>query len=40
MRAPNDVGVLAEMIDPDTNGFLGNLPQAWSQLALVNAASR
>lgn len=36
---PNDVGVMSEMAEEASADFLGNLPQALSHLALVQAAS-
>jgi GH15 family glucan-1,4-alpha-glucosidase len=34
----NDVGLLAEEYDPDAQRLVGNFPQAFSHIALVNTA--
>ena len=34
----NDLGLLAEQVDAETGELLGNFPQAFSHIGLVNAA--
>jgi GH15 family glucan-1,4-alpha-glucosidase len=38
MAAINDVGLLAEEVDPGSGEMIGNFPQAFSHIGLVNAA--
>ena len=38
VRYVNDVGLLAEEVEPATGDLLGNFPQAFSHIGLVNAA--
>jgi len=37
LRVRNDVGLLSEEYDARTRSLVGNFPQAWSHVALVNA---
>ena len=39
LAATGSAGLLGEMVDPDSGEMLGNIPQALSHLALINAAS-
>ncbi|MBA3891573.1 MAG: glycoside hydrolase family 15 protein [Gemmatimonadaceae bacterium] len=38
IRFVNDVGLLSEEVDPQTGELIGNFPQAFSHVGLVNAA--
>ena len=38
MDRTNHLGLLAEQIDPSTGAFLGNFPQAYSHVGIINSA--
>jgi GH15 family glucan-1,4-alpha-glucosidase len=38
LAARNDLGLLSEQLDPDTGRLLGNFPQAFSHVGIINTA--
>ena len=39
-EASHHLGLLSEELDPSSHALLGNFPQAFSHLGLINAATR
>jgi GH15 family glucan-1,4-alpha-glucosidase len=40
LSATNHLGLLSEEVDPESGAPLGNMPQAFSHLGLIQAAAR